>query len=216
MRRPASVLLLLIASLLQAPSPARAQGINTPAQAQGINTPARAQGVYRIDQRFGGIEFTVSDLGLFSSHGMFDRFMGQLVIDPTHPEKTAIAVDVDASSIAMPWEDAAAMLRSADFFDVAQYPSIRFTSTGVERLGPDRYRILGQLRIRGVTQPQTLDAQLQDRRTDPSKGVDVADFVVSGALRRSDFGMVADQTLISNTVAIRIHARVVLDHAAPG
>ncbi len=177
---------------------------------------ARAQRLYSIDQRYGGIEFTVGHMGLFTSHGMFDRFMGRLIIDPQHPEHTQIDVKVEAGSVSMPWDEGAAMLRSSDFFDAMRYPEIRFESTAVEAFGPDHYRILGQLRIRGVTHAQTLDALLVDRHLDAARGSDVADFVVSGELKRSAFGMMADRVFISDTVGIRIHARIVLDFAASG
>jgi len=182
----------------------------------GLAPSAQAQRLYSIDQHYGGIEFTVEHLGLFTSHGMFDRFMGRLIIDPQHPERTRIDVKVEAGSVSMPWEEAASMLRSADYFDALHYPEIRFESTAVESLGPDHYRILGQLRIRGVTQPETLDAVLVDRHADAARGSDVAEFVVSGEVKRSAFGMVADKVFISDTVGIRIHARIVLDFAASG
>ena len=180
----------------------------------GLVPSARAQRLYGIDQHYGGIEFTVGHLGLFTSHGMFDRFIGRLIIDPQHPEHTQIDVKVEAGSVSMPWEEGAAMLRSADFFDALHYPEIRFESASVESLGRDHYRILGQLRIRGVSHAQTLDAMLLDRHLDAARGSDVADFVVSGELKRSAFGMVADPVFISDTVAIRIHARIALDFAA--
>src|SRR5208283_2347638 len=129
----------------------------------GAVPSARAQRLYSIDQHFGGIEFTVGHMGLFTSHGVFDRFMGRLIIDPRHPENTRIDVKVEAGSVSMPWDEGAAMLRSADFFDALRYPEIRFESTAVEALGHDHYRILGQLRIRGVTHAQTFDALLVDR-----------------------------------------------------
>jgi len=182
----------------------------------GLVPAAWAQGLYSIDQHYGGIEFTVSDMGLFASHGMFDRFTGRLIIDPRHPEHTRIDVKVEAGSISMQWDEAVALLRSADFFDVQRYPDISFESTVVETLGPDHYRIVGELRIRGVSQTEALDALLVDRHTDAARGADVADFVVSGQVQRSAFGMVADRVFISDTVSIRIHARIVLDRATSG
>lgn len=181
-----------------------------------LGSRVHAQGLYKIDQHYGGIEFTVRNLGLFSSHGVFDRFVGRLIIDPVHPDRTRIDVHVEAASVSMPWDGGVDMLRSADFFDVGKYPEISFTSTAVEQMGPDHFRVLGQLRIRGVAQPQTLDATLVDRHLDPARGADVADFVVSGELKRSQFGMVADRDFISDTVGLRIHARIVLDRPAAG
>jgi len=184
--------------------------------AVGRAVPVRAQGLYHIDQQFGGIEFTVRNLGLFSSHGAFDRFVGQLIIDPAHPENTRIDVDVDANSVTMPWDEGMTMLRSADFFDVGKYPRIRFTSTAVLELAPNHFRITGWLRIRGVRQVQVLDAELVDQHGHTGHGTDIADFVVSGELKRSEFGMVSDRGIISDTVRIRIHTRIVLDRAAAG
>lgn len=187
------------------------------ALAAGAPRPADAQdNHYRIDQHYGGIEFTVEHLGLFTSHGMFDRFNGRLVVDPAHPERTRLDVDVDAGSVSMPWQDAVTMLRSADFFDVKAYPDIHYVSTAVRQLGPDHYRIVGTLRIRGVTRPQTLDATLLDQDAGTADAAKVADFVVSGTLKRSAFGMVADRVFISDTVRLRILARIVLTRTAPG
>jgi polyisoprenoid-binding protein YceI len=177
----------------------------------GLVPSAWAQRQYSIDQHYGGIEFTVKDMGMFTSHGVFDRFMGRLIIDPQHPEHTQIDVQVEAGSVSMPWDQGAELLRSPDFFDASHYPEIRFESTAVQALGPEHYRILGQLQIKGVSQAQTLDAVLVDRHLDAARGSDVADFVVSGELKRSAFGMVADPVVISDTVSLRIHARIALD-----
>ena len=147
---------------------------------------------------------------------MFDRFNGELTIDPTHPTTTRIKVNVDAGSVSMSWDEAVAMLRSADFFDVGKYPDISFTSTQIQQLDPDHFRVQGNLRIRGITHDQIFDAKLVDLQADAARGTQVADFVVSGNVKRSDFGMTADQGFISNTVDIRIHARIVLDQSSAG
>jgi polyisoprenoid-binding protein YceI len=170
--------------------------------------PARAQSHYAIDPRFGSITFTVADLGMFHSEGRFGQFDAELAIDPAHLERTQISVDVAAGSVEMAWQDAAKMLRSPEFFDVVQHPHIRFASTGVEQVGPQTYRVRGQIEIRGVTQPLSLTATLLDRRADQERGGESADFVVSGKLSRAAFGMVAERLFISDNVDISIHARI--------
>jgi polyisoprenoid-binding protein YceI len=177
----------------------------------GSMPSTRAQGVYRIDQRFGAVEFTVRHLGLWRSHGMFDRFRGELLIDPDHPDATRIRVDVDAGSVSMPWDQAVTLLRSTDFFDVGEYPDISFTSTDVRQVAPGEFRVQGKLRIRGIAREQTLDARLVGRHSDKASGAETADFVIAGELRRSDFGMIADRGFISDVVDLSIHARIVLD-----
>lgn len=176
--------------------------------------PARAADTYAIDQRFGDIAFKVRHLGLFSSEGTFRRFTGQLTIDESHPEKTRIAVVIETRSVAMNWAAATDMLRSPSYFDVAQYPAARFTSTRVMPTGASSYEIDGLLQIRGVTQPMVLHAALVGRHAAAKPGAEIADFVVTGLLRRSLFGMTSNQDFISDRVDLRIDARVMLDAAA--
>ncbi len=180
----------------------------------GGSLPARAAESYAIDQNFADIGFTVHHLGLFSSAGAFRRFSGGITIDETHPENTRVAVVIATASVSMTWQDAAAMLRSPPYFDVARYPDARFTSTRVIPRGPDRYDVEGLLELRGVTQPVVLHAALVDRRPSNVVGQQIADFVVTGRLKRSLFGMTADPTFISDRVELRIDARVRLDAAA--
>ena len=122
--------------------------------------PAGAEDTYRLDAGLGTIEFTVRNFGLFTSHGQFRHFTATFVLDAAQPARTRIAVEVDAASVDMPWQDGAALLRSADFFDVQQYPKVRFNSTSVESLATGGYRVSGLLEMRGVTRPIALDATL--------------------------------------------------------
>jgi len=177
--------------------------------------PAGAEETYRLNARLGTIEFSVSNFGLFASHGQFRQFTATFVLDVARPARTRIAVDVDAASLDMPWQDGAALLRSADFFDVQHHPKVRFNSTSVEARGTGGYLVSGLLEMRGVTRPVALDATLVGRHLDPDRRADVADFVVTGALQRSAFGMLTDRLFISDTVDITIRARLQLPAVTP-
>ena len=172
--------------------------------------PGQAAILYRIDQRYGSIEFSVKALGLFTIQGRFPRFEGDLLLDLDQPERSHIDVAIDASSVEMPLQEQTDLLRSETYFDTAHHPTERFTSTSIQALSPTQYVIRGTLRIRGIVQPQELNATLQDRRVDQARGVEVADLVVRGEVRRSAFGMVADRLLLSDTVRldIRMHLEV--------
>jgi polyisoprenoid-binding protein YceI len=174
---------------------------------------AQTEGVFQIDQRFASIQFSVDHLGLFTSHGDFQRFMGSLAIDPARPELTSITVKIDAQSVDLDSAEGLSMVRSPDYFDVADHPTIIFRSTGVAVTGPDHYRISGTIEIRGVTKPLTLDAVLAGRDRTPTGPV--SEFNVDGQINRGDFGMVADQSFVSQTVQVHIRARIALDHPAP-
>lgn len=194
MRRAAAVLLLALALL-----PWR---------------PAQAAETYMISQRFGEIAFRVHHLGLFSSDGTFRRFTGELTIDQAHPERTRISVVIDTRSVAMTWTEAMQMLRSAAYFDVAEFPDARFVSTRVSGDAVSGYEIDGRLTLRGVTQPLVLHAALVGRHKVADTGVEIAQFVVTGTLHRSVFGMTADPTFVSDRVDLRIDARVRLEEGA--
>jgi len=178
----------------------------------GLVLPASAQSgaLYAIDPRTGQIEFTVSHLGLFHSHGQFTRFDSKLNIDSQHPERTAISVVIHMASVAMSWENAADLLRSAEFFDAARYPEAHFTSTAVVPASAGHYTVKGNLEVHGVTHPIELDADLVDRHLDPRTDTEVGDFIVQGHLQRSAFGMTADPEFISDRVDLRISAHIQL------
>jgi len=177
---------------------------------------ASAEALYRIDQRYGRIVFSVSSLGLFTTQGAFPRFAGELLLDTARPERSHIDVTIDVTAIEMPLADQADLLRSAAYFDAATYPAGRFVSTSIETITPMHYVIHGQLQIRGRSQPQDLDAVLRDRHLDPERNVEVADFVITGAIRRSAFGMVADRVMISDTVGLDIRIHLTVDVPADG
>jgi polyisoprenoid-binding protein YceI len=159
-----------------------------------------------IDERVGEIEFSVGYLGLFHPSGRFRHFSGSLSLDPAHPERTSMSLDIDAQSVEMSWDEGAAVLRSADYFDVRHYSTISFRSTGIASIGPGRYQVIGSLEIRGVTHLQVLDAVLARTGTGGDAG-----YIITGKLSRSAFGMMADRAFVSDTVDLIIVARIAPD-----
>jgi polyisoprenoid-binding protein YceI len=176
----------------------------------GTAGSADADQMFFLNQRSSSIDFSVRDLGLFSSEGSFRRFEVRLVLSNSHPERTKISVTVDAASVDMSWQQAADMLRSPDFFDVHRYPEVRFQSTSVQEVASGHFVIRGLVEIRGITQPLTLDAALTKQTQDPAEKSEIVQFVVRGSLERSAFGMTADEVFISDKVNISIKARLKL------
>ncbi len=168
---------------------------------------------YLINQRYGTVGFSVSQLGIFSVDGRFTRFAGQLAIDRQHPTETRIDVTIAAGSAAMASSDAVAMLRSPAYFDVVRYPAIHFVSDSITRAGSGRFVIHGILTIRGIAHRQSLDATLV-REQDPRSGPRIADFRVSGSLLRSAYGMTANENFVGNKVDLAIFIRLTLDAPA--
>ena len=174
----------------KAPGEQRMHGSDSPARRRRIGAVAlalvllavplasRAASLFQLDQRYGSIAFTVSNLGLFRSHGGFARFVGRLTLDAADPTATKISVTVAADSLHTPWAQETEMLRSADFFDVARHKEIRFDSDSVRSTGPGSYAIMGRLTLRGITRPIILTAKLMHATIDKATGHQIDDFVV--------------------------------------
>ncbi len=161
---------------------------------------------YPVEPASTHIRFVVGHLGLFETTGEFKDFSGQLFLDADHPETARVAVKVETGSVDTFWGDRNDLLRSSDYFDVGHFPDMTFTSTGVERTGPDTARIHGMLTLLGRSHAETFDAVLTDRKPDATG--EVADFRVEGHVLRSDFGMTAGKPLVADQVDIAIDAHV--------
>jgi polyisoprenoid-binding protein YceI len=171
---------------------------------------AQAADLFDLDERYGSIAFSVRNFGAFSSLGSFPRFMGKLLIDRAHPEHTKIDVQADATSVRVPWDSGTDLLRGPDFFDIAHYPEVHFISNTIRGVDPRHFLILGVLEIRGIKRPLTLDATLEREQTNMANGDEIADFAVTGTLRRSDYGMTSQRIMISDLVTLQIAARIEL------
>ena len=176
---------------------------------------ARAADLFMLDQRYGSIAFSVSHFGSFTSLGSFPRFMGRLLIDRLHPEHTKIEVQADAAAVTVPWPDGTELLRGPDFFDAAHHREVRFTSETIRGLDPRHFEIDGSLEIRGIRRPLTLQATLEREQTDTASGTQIADFTVTGALSRAEYGMTSDPIMISDKVRLKIAARIELPAQTP-
>ena len=175
---------------------------------------ASAQDTYALDPQHARIGFSVSHMGLFTSEGNFRRFDSQLAIDTANPAHTRITVRIDAASASMTLAEGEDMLRSPAYFDVAQYPDIRFRSTAISARSPTEYAILGELQMRGVTRPVTLTAKLVNRQRNAANTLETVDFVVTGTVQRSAFGMVADPSFVADEIMLNIRARLQLPEPA--
>jgi len=178
--------------------------------------PAPTERTYMIASADGSIGFAVDYLGLFVSRGSFRRFAVRLTLDRKDPAQTRLVVAVDADSVRMVWREGAAMMRSSDFFDAGRYPAIRFTSTTVTPETAGTFEVRGVVTIRGVARPLVLRGRLRKLRPGTTRRPTTAEFVATGSLRRSDFGMQADQMIISDTVTLDVTVRVALPGLTPG
>ena len=171
---------------------------------------ASLAGEWEIDPTHSALEF-VSRYAMFTLvRGRFTSFSGTAVLDPLHPEATEISVDIDASSVDSSMAVRDEHLRGGDFFDVERHPTITFRSRGVTLLGAGRYTVLGDLTIRGITQPVRLIVDLFGRAPDvlgnPRLG-----FKATTRLQRSRWNITWNAPVLGGGVALADDVDLELD-----
>ncbi len=114
-------------------------------------------GSYTIDPAHSRIGFVARHAMVTKVRGAFDDFEGHGYFDAEDPSRSHLELRIRADSINTRNPDRDAHLRSNDFFDMERYPEITFSSTSVEPAGPQHYRLHGDLALKGVTKPVTID-----------------------------------------------------------
>jgi polyisoprenoid-binding protein YceI len=156
---------------------------------------------WEIDSSHSGIHFSVRHLVIAKVRGQFSRWTGTLLVPDADFGRASLKVAIDAVSIDTGVKDRDVHLRSADFFDVEQYPELTFNSTAVEAAANDRLRVAGQLTIKGVTRDVSLEVEHLGLVKDPW-GNERAAFTARTSIDRSDFGLTWNQLLEAGGVAV--------------
>jgi polyisoprenoid-binding protein YceI len=165
--------------------------------------------VYEIDPAHSEVEFAVKHLMFTTVKGRFAGVAGIIKLDDARPEDSSVEVTIDAGTIDTRQAQRDEHLRSADFFDVAQYPTITFKSTQVERDGGD-LRITGDLTMHGVTRSVVLAGEENGRFQDPW-GNDKIAFSATTKLDRQDFGLTYNQALEAGGVLVGTDIKITLE-----
>ncbi|HEY6907984.1 MAG TPA: YceI family protein [Myxococcales bacterium] len=143
---------------------------------------------WNIDPTHSAIQFAVRHMVVSKTRGRFAKWSGKLVFDPEKPTASSVEVSIDPASIDTADEQRDGHLRSPDFFDVQKFPTASFKSKRIEDAGGDRYRVIGDLTLHGVTRPVVLDATYEGTGKDPWGG-ERAGFSASLTIDRKDFGL---------------------------
>jgi len=166
--------------------------------------PAYAAETFTFDPGHSQVVFSWNHLGLSEQSGKFAGFGGEVTLDEAAIENSTVRVEIVAESLQTGNPEFDGHLRSDEFFDVTVHPDISFVSTSVRRTGPSSAEIAGDLTIRGITRPVTLDAQLNFIGEHPTKGHRAAGFKATTRVLRSDFGLGAFAPLVSDQIDIVI------------
>jgi polyisoprenoid-binding protein YceI len=180
-------------------------------------TQLPATGTWTIDPGHAEVGFVGRHFGLTKVRGRFTEVEGTVTIrEPLDMSEVHVVIDMASVSSGSQARDD--HLRSDDFFDVANHPQAVFRSTGVVTHGAEA-RMTGELTIKGVTRPLTLEAEYLGHATDPW-GAERAVFSASGTINREDWGLTwnmaleAGGLLVSKEIRLEIEVELVRSDVA--
>jgi polyisoprenoid-binding protein YceI len=168
---------------------------------------------WKLDATHSSIEFSAKHMMITTVKGRFAEFEGTVTGKQESPAGASVNVTIQAASIDTRTEQRDGHLRSADFLDVETFPTITFKSTKIAGT-KESFTLTGDLTIRGVTKPVTLDVTFEGQGTDPWGGTR-AGFSAAGKFDRRDFGLTWNQALeaggllVSNDIKLQIDAQFV-------
>jgi polyisoprenoid-binding protein YceI len=165
-------------------------------------------GTWQIDTAHSGVSFSVRHLMVSKVRGRFASFSGTITV-AENPLESFVEATVDMSSVDTNDAGRDEHLRTNDFFDIANFPTMTFRSTGVEESGGD-YKLHGDLTIKGVTRPVTFDLEVGGVSRDPW-GNTKAGFTASGTVNRKDYGMEWNAALETGGVVVGDKVTIELD-----
>jgi polyisoprenoid-binding protein YceI len=164
---------------------------------------------WAVDPTHSSVEFSIKHMMFTNVRGAFHTFDASIEADLADLTTASITFNIDLASIDTRNADRDNHLRSADFFDVENKPSMTFTSTSISRKNDNEYDVTGELSLNGVTKVETFLVTFEGSGKDPW-GNEKAGFSVEGTLNRSDFGLTWNAALETGGVLVGDKVKVSL------
>jgi polyisoprenoid-binding protein YceI len=161
-------------------------------------TGAKTQ--WKLDATHTSVEFSAKHLMITTVKGRIADVEGTIEIDDKNPWNSSVEAVLKAASIDSRTTQRDDHLRSGDFLNVEKFPDIKFRSTKIEG-DSEAFKLTGELTIRDVTRPITLDVTFEGQTKDPWGG-ERAGFSAKGKIDRRDFGLTWNQVLEAGGVAV--------------
>jgi polyisoprenoid-binding protein YceI len=170
---------------------------------------------YELDQHHTHLGFTAKHLAVSVVRGRFNKFEGHFESPDDDYTKARGEVKVEVASLESRSDQRDTHLRSADFFDAEKYPYITFKLTGIEPVDDENFRVKGELTVKEITKPITLDATVEGRMPDPFGAKERVGISARGQLNRMDFGLNWDGVagavpFASHTIKLEVDAEIVV------
>lgn len=167
---------------------------------------------WKVDPSHTAVEFAVKHMMISTVRGRFTEYAATVTTDEADPASTRVDAVIDVASVNTGDEKRDAHLKSADFFDAEGFPKLTFVSKRVDGNLEKRFKVIGDLTIRGTTREVVLDVEFQGEGRDPY-GNEKRGFIATTKVDRREFGLLwnvaleAGGLLVSNDVRITIEAQ---------
>lgn len=165
---------------------------------------------WNLDPAHTSAEFSARHMMVTTVRGAFEKMSGTLDFDPANPAAGSVDVTIDAASLNTRVADRDTHLKSPDFLDVVNFPTITFKSTKIEVTGSEAGKITGDLTIRGVTHQVVINAEYLGQGKNPW-GITVAGFSGTTKINREDWGLVWNVALETGGVLVGKDITISLD-----
>lgn len=171
--------------------------------------PAVAQDAWQVDRTHSSVEFTVTHMVVSEVTGHFRDFDVKMTTNGDDYTKASLEATIKIASITTDNDNRDNHLRSADFFDAEKHPEATFRSTKWEKAGEGKYKVTGDLSIRGNTKPVVLDVTHLGTITDPRGGTKTG-WRAETSIDRFEFGTVWDKALESGGLVVSKDVKLTL------
>jgi len=177
----------------------------------GSIIPAIAQ-TWSLDQSHSKLGFSIVHLMVSDQEGTFKKFSAKITSTKEDFSDAQIELTADVNSINTDNETRDGHLKEADYFNAVQYPSLTFKSKSFVKVADKKYKLTGDLTIKGVTKSVVLDVTYNGTIVHPRNNKKVSGFKITGIIKRSDFGVgPASTSTLSDEVTLLANVEFVQD-----
>jgi polyisoprenoid-binding protein YceI len=166
---------------------------------------------YQLDSQHTGAHFKVRHMMISNVKGEFSRITGSVEFDPSNPSAARVEATIESASVNTREPQRDSHLKSRDFLDVGRYPKISFLSKRIVSTGEDRYEIVGDLTIRGVTREVTLQVESLTPEIKDPDGLLRRGASATTRIERKDFGLTWNAVLESGGFVVGDEVDITID-----
>ncbi len=165
-----------------------ALGLTSGEGTRPVAESSAAPAAFKIDPVHSTNVFRIRHNDVANFYGRFKEMSGTVNWDDADPSASSLKVEIPVASVDTGVDARNNHLKSADFFNAAQFPTLSFVSTSVSKAGENTFKLSGDLTIHGVTKPVTVDL-VKTGAGKSQRGGDLVGFETTFTIKRTDYGM---------------------------